>query len=68
MPTPKRLLVEHLYDGDLSADVALFLEEGKSWRTIADLVSSNADYPVSYESLRQWFGIDGGRPNAGSAA
>ncbi len=56
MPSPKRLLMEHLYDGDLAADVAAHLTAGTSWREIAERVSARTGVTVSYESLRQWFG------------
>lgn len=56
--TPKQLLLEHLYGGDLDADVARFLEEGKSWRSIADLLTERTGHSVSYESVRQWYGVD----------
>lgn len=65
MPTPKQMLLEHLYGGDLSADVAHFLESGKSWRDIATTISDKTGQPVSYESLRQWYGVD---RNLGGAA
>jgi hypothetical protein len=61
MPTPKQLLIEHLYGGDLPADVAHFIEAGKSWRDIAGEISDKTGQPVSYESLRQWYGVDRGR-------
>lgn len=56
MPTPKRQLLELLYDGDLSADVAALIKTGASWRQIADAVSAHAGVRVSYESMRQWYG------------
>lgn len=60
MATPKQMLLEHLYGGDLSADVAHFLEAGKSWREIATEITDKTGQPVSYESLRQWYRVDAG--------
>lgn len=56
MPTPKQLLLEHLYDGDLARDVAKFTEAGMSWREIAERVSAKSGQAVSYETLRTWYG------------
>lgn len=58
MPTPKQLLLEHLYGGDLSADVARFIESGKSWRDIATEITDKTGQPVSHESLRTWYGVE----------
>lgn len=58
MPTTKRMLIEHLYDGDLAADVQTFQAANLSWREIAERVSTRAGITVSYESLRTWFGHD----------
>lgn len=55
-PTPKRLLIEHLYGPRLAVDVDRFVTEGKSWRTIAALITERTGQAVSYESVRQWFG------------
>jgi hypothetical protein len=55
--SPKRQLLEHTYvGGNLSEDIASMLAEGKSWRTIAALVSTRSRCTVSHESLRKWFG------------
>lgn len=56
MPSPKQLLIEHLYAGDLYADVLRMCQDGRSWRDIADDISAAAGQPVSYESLRSWYG------------
>lgn len=56
MATPKRLLMEHLYDGDLAAEVARRTEAGQSWREIAAHVSESTGQNVSYETLRTWYG------------
>ena len=56
MTTPKKLLLEHLYAGDLAADVARRVAAGQSWRTIAAHVSESTGQDVSYESLRTWYG------------
>ena len=53
-PTPKQLLLEHRYDGDLAADVKAW-EGSVTWREIAERVSERCGYDVSYESLRQWY-------------
>ncbi len=58
MTTTKRLLTEHLYDGDLDADVRKFLDARMSWREIAERVSTRSGVSVSYETVRQWFGTD----------
>lgn len=56
-PTPKQLLLEHRYDGDLAAYVKACAASGLwSWREIADDVSQQCSHAVSYESLRQWYG------------
>lgn len=51
-------LVERVYQGDLASDVAKWRDEGKSWRTIADLVSDECELTVSYETLRTWYNND----------
>ncbi len=56
MPTPKQLLVEHIYDGDLPADIQAMVTAGSSWREIAEQVSTKTGQRVSHESLRQWYG------------
>ena len=56
MPTPKQLLVEHRYDGDLAADIKTMAAAGTSWREMAERVCARCGYLVSYESLRQWYG------------
>jgi hypothetical protein len=56
-PSPKHLLLEHLYTGDLDADVAAMIADGKSWRTIAETVSHRAGIAVSHESIRKWYGV-----------
>ena len=55
MPTPKQLLLEHRYDGDLAVDIRAWAAGGVSWREIAERVSERCGYGVSYESLRQWY-------------
>jgi hypothetical protein len=55
-PTPKQLLLEHRYPGDLAADVKTMAVEGTSWREMAKQVSARCKYTVSHESLRQWYG------------
>jgi hypothetical protein len=56
--TDKKKLAEHMYAGDLDADVAVLLGIGKSWRYIADVVNERIDGPltVSHELLRRWYG------------
>ncbi|MDO5535360.1 MAG: hypothetical protein Q4F65_12005 [Propionibacteriaceae bacterium] len=56
MATPKRLLLEHLYDGDLAAEVARRTEAGQSWRDIANHIAEVTGQPVSYETVRTWYG------------
>lgn len=56
MPTPKRQLLELLYDGDLPGDVHTFLAADMSWREIAERVSARTGVTVSHESMRQWYG------------
>ena len=56
MTSPKRLLLEHLYPGDLPYDVARWVESGQSWRVIAKTVAARTGQDVSYESLRVWYG------------
>lgn len=56
MPTAKQQLIEHLYDGDLAAEIASWLEDGSTWRDIAGRVSKATDQQVSHESLRGWYG------------
>jgi hypothetical protein len=56
MPSPKRQLMEHTYDGDLAADIRNLRTAGRTWRQIAPLVSTRCGYDVSYESLRLWYG------------
>ena len=56
MPSPKQLLVEHLYTGDLPADVREMSKSGRSWRDIAETISTDVNLTVSYESLRTWYG------------
>lgn len=55
MPSPKRQLIEHTYDGDLAADVKNLRTAGRTWRQIAELVSARCGYAVTYESLRSWY-------------
>jgi intein-encoded DNA endonuclease-like protein len=55
MPTPKQLLMEHKYDGDLAADIKAMAAGGVSWREMAERVSARCGYEVSHESLRQWY-------------
>jgi hypothetical protein len=56
--TDKKKLAEHMYAGDLDADVKTLLGNGKSWRYIADVVNERIDGPltVSHELLRRWYG------------
>ena len=56
MPTPKQLLLELRYDGDLAADIKIMTAAGTSWREISERVSARCGYTVSYESLRIWYG------------
>ena len=56
MSTPKQLLVEHLYGGDLAAEVARRTAAKESWRDIAAHVSEVTGQRVSHESLRTWYG------------
>lgn len=58
MPTPKQMLLEHLYSGDLPADIAELRESGTSWRDIAAEVGRKTGQRVAYESLRTWYGGD----------
>lgn len=55
MPTPKQLLLEHRYDGDLAGDVKTLAANGMTWREIAELISARCGHVVSYESLRNWY-------------
>ena len=55
MPTPKQLLMEHTYDGDLASDIKVMAAGGVSWREMAERVSARCGYDVSHESLRQWY-------------
>jgi hypothetical protein len=55
-PSPKHQLLDHLYSGDLDADVAAMIADGKSWRMIAETVSHRAGIDVSHESIRKWYG------------
>jgi intein-encoded DNA endonuclease-like protein len=54
--TPKQLLIEHRYDGDLTSDIKKMAASGTSWREMAERVSARCGYTVSHESLRQWYG------------
>jgi hypothetical protein len=56
--TDKKKLAEHMYAGNLDADVQTLLGNGKSWRYIADVVNERIDGPltVSHELLRRWYG------------
>lgn len=56
MPSPKQLLMEHTYPGNLADDVKAMLAERQTWREIAEQIGARCGYPVSYESLRQWYG------------
>jgi hypothetical protein len=56
--TPKQMLLAHLYIGDLDADVTAMIAAGKSWRTIAEIVSARAGVAVSHESIRKWYGVE----------
>lgn len=56
MPTPNQLLLEHLFTGNLPAAVDRARKAGKSWRQIALEISDETGQPVSYESLRTWYG------------
>lgn len=57
MPTtPKQMLLEHRYPGDLPADIAAMIAEGKGWRLVAAEVGERSRLKVSHESLRQWYG------------
>lgn len=56
MPTPKQLLLELSYQGDLPKDVERMVTDRKSWREIAREVSAGTGFSVSHESLRQWYG------------
>lgn len=57
--TPKQQLLELRYVGDLSADIAAWLQTGQSWRDIRHHVERKTGLRVSHESLRTWYG-----PNA----
>ena len=54
--TPKQMLLEHMYPGDVAAYVATELADGRSWREVAGAVSLATGLSVSHESLRQWYG------------
>jgi hypothetical protein len=56
MPTPKQMLLELKYDGDLAHDINAWLAGGQSWRQIARTVSERTGLTVTYESLRSWYG------------
>ncbi len=43
---------------DVDEVVASLLEDGQSWRQIADRVAGHCGISVSHESLRQWYGQD----------
>lgn len=66
MPTPKQLLLEHTYGGDLAGDIAALVADGKGWREIAQHVTTETGVKVSHESLRQWYGQSAEAP-AGAA-
>lgn len=55
-PSPKQILVELRYDGDLPSDVKKMLGAGMSWREMAERVSARCGHDVSYETLRTWYG------------
>jgi hypothetical protein len=66
--SPKRLLAETLYPGDLPADVDQWVTEGRSWRWIATHVSNRlATVPltISHETLRQWYAAKDPAPASG---
>jgi len=51
-----QLLIEHRYGPTLQSDIEAMIEDGLGWRAMAKVVSKHADYPLSYEALRQWYG------------
>jgi len=53
--SPKRLVIEQRYDGDLAADIKTWEAAGTSWREMAEQVSTRCTYKVSYQSLRNWY-------------
>lgn len=55
MPTPKQLVLELKYPGDLAGDVRAWLDAKTSWREMAEKISARCGYEVSHESLRQWY-------------
>ena len=57
MPTPKQQLLEMLYDGDLTADIAVMVATPLSWREIAARVSARSGHTVSHETMRNWYGL-----------
>jgi hypothetical protein len=57
-PTAKQLLLQHLYDGDLDADIEFMSGLGVSWREMAKRVGRSTEHKVSYESLRKWYQKD----------
>lgn len=52
----KQLLLESIYPANLPADIRDWTSVGRSWRWIASTVSARSHHPVSYETLRQWYG------------
>lgn len=51
----KQQLMELMYPGDLCADVGHLSSAGMSWRDIAERVSAECDYDISYQSLHTWY-------------
>jgi len=55
-PSPKQILLQLKYPGDLAGDIRNLRAAGSTWCQIAELVSARSGYDVSYESLRSWYG------------
>lgn len=55
-PSPKQILIELRYDGDLPGDIKAMIAAGMSWREMAERVSARCGHNVSYETLRIWYG------------
>ena len=50
MPTPKQQLLEMLYDGDLTADIAVMVATPLSWREIAARVAMAHQVASAFEN------------------
>ena len=56
MNTSKRELLERIYGDQLAADVARWVNEGRTWQQISDAIDETCSVRVSRVSLAAWYG------------